>query len=72
MNLANNDVLKAGVDILTGLIETVNSLVEALSAGRGVPKSLLSFITGISVLKGGRSLLGKAGFPIMKDLDMIN
>jgi hypothetical protein len=33
MGLANNEILKFGVDILTGLLETVNKLTESLSGG---------------------------------------
>ena len=59
MNLANNDILKGGIDILTGILETVNNLTEAFSGGNGLTKSLLSFLTLLGALKGGNTLLKK-------------
>lgn len=57
MNLANNDILKGGVDILTGILNTVNNLTEAFSGNNGLTKSLLSFLTLIGALKGGSMIL---------------
>ena len=59
MNLANNDILKGGVDILTGILNTVNNLTEAFSGNNGLTKSLLSFLTLIGALKGGSMIFKK-------------
>lgn len=58
MGLANNDILKGGVDLLTKLLETINNLTNALSGGNGLGKSFLSLMTVIGALMGGKALLG--------------
>ena len=60
MGLANNEILKFGVDLLTGVLEVVNKLTNALSGGGGLVKSVISLMTVIGALKGGGMLLGKA------------
>ena len=57
MGLANNEILKFGVDLLTGFLETVNKLTDALSGGNGLVKSVISLVTVIGALKGGSALL---------------
>ena len=56
MGLANNEILKGAVDVLTGILETVNKLTESLSGGNGLAKSIISLMTVIGALKGGKSL----------------
>jgi len=56
MGLANNEILKGAVDGLTGLLETINKLTETLSGGNGLTKSVISLMTVIGALKGGKSL----------------
>ena len=56
MGLANNDVLKAGVDALTGLLNTINNITSSLSGGSGAGKSIANFMTVIGALAGGRAL----------------
>ena len=56
MGLANNEILKFGVDLLTGLLETINNVTSALSGGNGLVKSIISLVTVIGALKGGKSL----------------
>lgn len=58
MGLANNEILKGGVDLLTGLLETINNLTTAMSGGSGLIKSVTSLVTIIGALKVGKSLLG--------------
>jgi TP901 family phage tail tape measure protein len=57
MGLANNEILKGGIDLLTGLLETINKLTDALSGGSGLGKSIVNFMTVIGALKGGKALL---------------
>ena len=57
MGLANNEILKAGIDLLTDLINTINSGTEALSGGNGLIKSILN----LGVVFGGLKL-GKTAF----------
>lgn len=61
MGLANNEVIKAGVDTLTFLLETVNNLLTAFSGNAGLIKSVLSFGAVWGGLKLGGKLLGKTG-----------
>jgi hypothetical protein len=60
MGLANNEILKVGVDTLTLLLETVNKITEAVSGDGGLTKSIVSLLTVVGALKGGNALLGKA------------
>ena len=54
MNLANQDALKFGIDLLTMMLEAVNNLTQAFSGGNGLSKSLLSFATTFGALKLGK------------------
>lgn len=63
MNLANSTVIKAGVDFLSGLLETINKLIEAMSGGNGLVASFVTLGTVIGALKTGNALLtGKNTF----------
>lgn len=57
MGLSNNEILKFGVDLLTGLLEGINALTNGISGGNGLVKSLTSLVMVWGALKGGRSLL---------------
>jgi hypothetical protein len=57
MGLANNEILKGFIDLLTGLLEITNKLTEALSGGNSLGKSIINFMTVIGALKGGKALL---------------
>jgi hypothetical protein len=58
MGLANNEILKAGVDGLTKILETINKITEGISGGNGLIKSVVSLTGVLAVLKGGKTLLG--------------
>lgn len=58
MSIMNSDVIKAGVDALTKILETVNILIDKLSGGSGLIKSFLSLGTAIAAISGGNALLG--------------
>ncbi len=49
--LANNEILKAGIDTITLLLQTVNKLTDALSGGNGLVKSFLNLSTAAIGLK---------------------
>jgi hypothetical protein len=57
MGLANNEILKAGVDGLTKILETINKITEGLSGGNGLIKSVFSLAGVLATLKGGKALL---------------
>jgi hypothetical protein len=59
MGLANNELIKVGVDILTGALNIINGIIEALSGGNGLSKSVITLVTAISAVKGASALLNK-------------
>lgn len=65
MGLANSDFLKAGVDILTGILSTINDIISAISGGNGLVKSIISIGSAFLALRGGSKLFGEKG-PIGK------
>jgi hypothetical protein len=56
MGLANNETIKLAVDALTGLLETINKIIEVISGENGFIKSLISLGTVYGTLKSGRSI----------------
>lgn len=61
MGLANNEFIKGAVDLLTNLLNTINSIINAVSGGDGLAKSVLSLTTAFAAFKIGKSILGKSG-----------
>jgi hypothetical protein len=61
MGLANSDLIKTGIDLLTKLLNTINGLINALSGGKGVAKTFVSALTALAGFKLGRNLLGEKG-----------
>ena len=61
MGLANNEVIKFGVDSLTLLLDTVNNLLTAFSGNAGLTKAILSFGATWGGLKLGGKILGRTG-----------
>jgi hypothetical protein len=59
MGLANNELLKFGVDILTGLLTIVNKFTDFLSGSNGIAKSLITLTLAITALNGARTVLAK-------------
>lgn len=61
MGLANNEVIKVVTDVLTGLLNIINSIIDGISGGNGLAKSVLSLIAAFTTFKIGKSILGKSG-----------
>lgn len=61
MGLANNEFIKGAVDLLTNLLNTINSIINAVSGGDGLAKSVLSLTAAFAAFKIGKSILGKSG-----------
>jgi hypothetical protein len=57
MGLANNEILKAGIDVLTKFLETVNKITDGISGGNGLIKSVVSLGVTIAGLKGAGAIL---------------
>lgn len=62
MGLANNEFIKGAIDVLTGLLNTLNSIIDTVSGGNGVIKSLVSLRIAFSVFKSIKSLLSGSKF----------
>ena len=66
MNIANSDMVKAGVDALTGFLTIINKISEAVATivpGKGldgVVKSLMNIGAIIGAMKIGGSILNCA------------
>lgn len=58
MGLANNEILKGGVDALTWVIESINKLIDIISGGNNTIKSVLNLITTLGALIAGRKMVG--------------
>ena len=59
MGLANNEVLTFAIDLLTKIIEGANLLIDALSGGNGLIKSIITLGTVIAGLKVGKGAVNK-------------
>jgi hypothetical protein len=58
MGLANNEVIKGAVDLITSLLEGVNNLTDVGSDGLGgLMTTLLRLGTVIASLKGGKAII---------------
>ena len=61
MGLANNEFIKGAVDVLTGLLNIINSIIDGISGGNGLAKSVLSLGFAFSAFKLGKNFLGQSG-----------
>ena len=64
MGLANSDVIKVTIDVLTLLIDTINDLIGVFSGGSNIAKTFLTALLSINAFKFGKKLFGldsKAG-----------
>lgn len=59
MGLANNELIKAGVDILTSLLTTINKIISSMSGGSGVVKTFVTSFAAIGAFKLGQKGLNK-------------
>lgn len=57
MGLTNSEVIKFGVDLLTNFLTTVNKLIDGISGGNGLIKSILSLGIAFGGLKIGKNLI---------------
>lgn len=77
MGIANSDVIKGAVDLLTKILDTVNSLIDKLSGGNGLVKGVLSLGAAFGGLKIGESALnsflkGFASKPIGQMIGLVS
>jgi hypothetical protein len=57
MGLANNEILKAGIDVLTKFLETINKTTDSISGDNGLVKSIISLGVTAAGLKGAGAVL---------------
>ena len=58
MGIANSDFVKGAIDAGTKLLETINKIIDAISGGNGLVKSVASIVTAVGVFKAGKGLAG--------------
>lgn len=61
MNLANSEIIKTAVDLLTNLLTTINSLIDGISGNNDILKTFVAALGSVLAFKVGRSAL-KGGF----------
>lgn len=57
MGLTNSEIIKYNVDLLTNFLTTVNKLIDGISGGNGLIKSILSLGMAFGGLKIGKNLI---------------
>lgn len=60
MGIANSDAIKGIIDVGTKILEIINKIIDGISGGNGLVKSIASIATAVGVFKGGRSLIKMA------------
>jgi len=55
MGIANNEVIKVGVDILTGLLDTINKVTGALGDGPGLIAKIA--LVTVALIAGDKALI---------------
>jgi len=59
MGIANSDLVKGFIDFGSKLLETINNVIDKLSGGNGLAKSILSVAAAFGVFKmGGMAVRG--------------
>ena len=72
MGLSNNEILKGAVDLLTSFLTTVNNLIDTLSGGNGLVKSILSLTSAILGIKAGKTGFNKIFNNLFGEKSQIN
>lgn len=54
MGLANNDIIKGAIDLLTKILDITNKIINTLSGGNGTIKTFITALTAIGGLKLGK------------------
>lgn len=57
MGLTNSEIIKFGVDLLTNFLTIINKLIDGISGGNGLIKSILSLSIAFGGLKIGKNLI---------------
>lgn len=74
MGLANNEIIGAAVTLLTGLLKAINGIIDGISGGDGLIKSVITLGVAFAGLKAGGAIIDKilrTGF-IQRKIDAFN
>ena len=74
MGLANNEIIGAAVTLLTGLLTAINGIIDGISGGNGLIKSVVTLGVAFAGLKAGGAIIDKilrTGF-IQRKIDAFN
>lgn len=74
MGLANNEIIGAAVTLLTGLLTAINGIIDGISGGNGLIKSVVTLGAAFAGLKAGGAIIDKilrTGF-IQRKIDAFN
>lgn len=74
MGLANNEIIGAAVTLLTGLLTAINGIIDGISGGNGLIKSVVTLGAAFVGLKAGGAIIDKilrTGF-IQRKIDAFN
>lgn len=74
MGLANNEIIGAVVTLLTGLLTAINGIIDGISGGNGLIKSVVTLGAAFAGLKAGGAIIDKilrTGF-IQRKIDAFN
>ena len=61
LGLANSDMIKGAIDLLTNLITAINKLINLVSGKNSGAKMIASFFTAFTAFKIGQKAIGKSG-----------
>ena len=59
MGLANDQILKAAITFLTKIFEVINWILDKISGGNGLTKSVLTLVTAFGALRGIGAIIKK-------------
>jgi TP901 family phage tail tape measure protein len=74
MGFANNEIIGAAVTLLTGLLTAINGIIDGISGGNGLIKSVVTLGAAFAGLKAGGAIIDKilrTGF-IQRKIDAFN
>ena len=61
LGLANSDVIKGAVDLLTDLITAINEVIKIVSGKNSIAKTITTFFTAFTAFRIGSNAVGKNG-----------
>ena len=56
MGIANSDFIKGAIDAGTRILELINKIIDSISGGNGLAKSIASIAAAFGIFRGGREI----------------